>query len=724
MFAKNEIDAKGQLEQKLYSTPLNFSTILAPEIILLSQQIKQLFTITYDNIANLLSNNGVISYKTVVQPLIDLDLYTTTAKNLCTFPKHTHTDETIREASVKADTELEELMIACDQREDVFQVFRAYETTTYIQEQEQLHEEQKRFFEGIMQNYKRNGLYIDDLAIKIKVTELKQEIARLCIEFNHNVDEENSSFEISAAELTGLPASWFTKERELSAGVYKVTLKYPDLFPILDYANNRAIRQKIFAAYESRCEQENLPILKKILLLRHELANLLQFKTHADFITDISMANNSQTVSSFLNDMNHRFTPILEENLNGLTAFARAKEKDEHFKIQTYDMRYYMRLREEELCAINMEEIRDYFPLDQVINGTFRIYETLLGLKFIPRENSAIWHADIRYFDIYNYDHNQNESGEYIGGLFMDLHPREGKFAHAAAFSLQTRCDISHLTAIPGSKRDAISAMVCNFPKDENIPFDDVVTYFHEFGHIMHFSCSDTFLAAHSADNTETDFVEAPSQMLENWCYQPAALQLLSAHYQNKQPLPQEIMVKLSALDKLHAGYTYKRQLLYGIFDFSIHSLSLDKLDTLDLKQYFNELMASILLLEANNATPASFAHLVSGYDAGYYGYLMSKTYAIDMFATMFQHDPLSAEQGALYRKYILKPGASKDGVDLLRDFLGRDPKIDAFVNQYGIAVASVNEPTRKHGGFFASLDTKRQRSEEVSESIKCGFDA
>ena len=548
---------------------------------------------------------------------------------------------------------------------------------------------------------------------KEKITQIKQKISALSIEFQRNIEEDDTFFVMPASELDGLPKSWFTKEREVSPGMYKVTLKYPDLFPILDYAKNRSTREKIFSAFETRCERENLLILKEVLELRNELAQLLGYKTFAAYVAEERMVRDSKTVRVFLDDMNQRFTPLLERNLRELTSFARAKEQDDTLQLEIFDMRYYMRWRAEEACSINMEEIKKYFPQEKVINGTLSIYEQLLGLRFVQRENENAWHPDVKYFDVYNNDEVSGTLGEKIGGFYLDLYPRDGKYAHAEAGTLQSGCDISHISGIPSDRAPCFAVMLCNFPRNENLPFDDVKTFFHEFGHVMHCLCTHTKLLQHEFENTERDFIEAPSQMLENWCYEPEALRKLSAHTETQQPLPLEVAQQLRNRARMHAGYTYKRQLNFGHFDFNVHDMSTEELRELDIKSYANQLRCRLLQLPVlDTCFPASFDHLLGGYEAGYYGYLLSLTYAADMYATVFQGDPLSSESGRRYRRYILAPGASRDGMDMIVDFLRRKPELTAFLRDAGLDEPAREQQKRTSMRLFdgAALESSTKR--------------
>ncbi len=672
------------LAQELFETKLDFSDITAEVIRGYMFRIKKCYQETYDAVASLKKTPEKISFATAVQPLLDVEIYTQKARALCTFPQHVHQKEEVRDESEKAEEEFKDFLIECEQRYDVFEVLRYYETEIYQKEQEKLDEEEQLAFTDIMEEYKRNGLYIEDPEKRNALKKIKQEIEALATEFQANLNKDDTSFEKTAEELKGLPEDWLADPaRKLPNGKYKVTLKYPDFFPIMEYAQHRQLRKDMYIAFETRCEEKNIPILKRIVELRHMAAQMLDYKTHAEYIAETRILETEDKVSDFLNTMNQRFTPLLEKNLHELTQFARNYEKNDSFTLQIYDMRRYLRLREEAMFNIDMNEIKKYFPLEKVVSGTLQIYQDLLGLRFIKKNNKASWHPDTLCYDVFD-----QASQIRIGNFTLDLHPRTGKFGHAAAFPHALSCDISHITNLPRQRQENIAALVVNFPKD-NFSFDDVVTFFHEFGHIMHFMCSKAKLTCYHADKTETDFVEAPSQMLENWCYEPAVLRMISAHPDTQQPLPADIALKLKEKDKLHAGYFYKRQLLYGIFDAKLYTLPIETLRSMDIKEFFQQLQQSILHLPVvpEACVPANFCHSVDGYDFGYYGYLLSESYAADMYDTVFSANPLSKEAGSHYRRCILEPGSTKEGMELLKDFLGgREPKLDAFLQQCGLS--------------------------------------
>jgi len=681
-FQKTKIEA---IKNELLNLKLDFSRITISDINRYCGFIDELYANAYNEIGDLKYNAKEVNFKNAVQPLIDLDIYIAKAQSLCTFPQYSSTDKELRDKSAEAMEHLENLAIKYQYHERTYQVLKKYEANNFIKESKSLDSEEIILFKNTMDQYKRNGLEIEEKETKEEVLSIKKKITELTVQFDKNLGEDTTSFEFKKNELEGLPKSWFTKEREIKKDIYKVTLKYPDVFPVLDYANNRKVREKIYTAFQSRCEKENMPILKELLFLRQKLSSLLGFESHAEFATHDKLLKNPAEVNKFLSDMNKKFEPLIDKNIEDLEQFARVQTGDLSFKLYGFDVNYYKRLREEKHFNINVEELREYFPYHKVISGTLQIYQDILGLKFEKYGEAKVWHEDVMAYKVYN-----NESGkskELLGEFYLDLYPREGKFTHAAMFPLVLGCDVSSVTKSPNSRDININAMLCNFEKGKNVSFEDAVTFFHEFGHVMHMTCSKTKLAACHADHVEGDFIEAPSQMLENWCYDARVLKLLSEHSETKKPLPEEIALKLKQKANMHAGYTYKRQLLYGIFDYSIYCMNSDELQKLNIKKYFKELQKIILKIDPikDSCQPASFAHTVSGNDAGYYGYLLSETYCADMYKTHFKENPLSKTAGMKYRKQILEPGSSKTGMELLKNFLGREPSIEPFIESLGL---------------------------------------
>jgi len=666
------------LQQNLYAVPLDFSSLTAEKIKAYLDQINATTKATSDAVASATD----LSFATVIQPQINLEIAQQAAVAMVRVSMFIHPDKAVREASSAAVEELEKFSIEQAQRQDVYAVFNKYLQTKYAAEASQLTLEETRYIEETNIEYKRSGLSSASAETCKQVTKIKQRLSELETKFQDNVNNVNTSFEYRKADLLGLPEDWFSEERLVRDDVYRVTLKYPDVFPILDYCKNRVVRAKISTELHSRCAAENLPLLLEALQLRQQLAAILGYANYANYASELRMVKSAANIGQFISDMNNRFEPLLKENLHDLTAFARTVEGDQQFALKLHDMRYYMKLREKQLCDVDHKSIAEYFNVDKITSGTLDIYQSILGLKFEQYSTNITWHKDVQFYRV-----RDAITNEMLGDFALDLYPRDGKYNHAAVFDLAHGCELVNFTGQHNTKQGHACVMVCNFPKNEGVSFDEVSTFFHEFGHMMHQICSSTQLCAYNGLSTETDFVEAPSQMLENWCYDPRVLQKLSAHKTTGMPIPQAMVQKIWDAERLHAGYFNRRQVMYATLDFTLHNFSGDQLKHLDLRQVEKQIFENILGLPHDDqlCIAAGFDHIIGGYAVGYYGYMYSNVIALDMFATKFAHNPLDPAAGKAYRKYILEPGSTKDGDQLVRDFLGREPKLDAFLAHCGL---------------------------------------
>uniref|UniRef100_A0A183AL25 Peptidase_M3 domain-containing protein n=1 Tax=Echinostoma caproni TaxID=27848 RepID=A0A183AL25_9TREM len=365
--------------------------------------------------------------------------------------------------------------------------------------------------------------------------------------------------------------------------------------------------------------------------------------------------------------------------------------------LEPWDFRYYMNLAKEKDYAVDQQKLKKYFPLKAVKSGVLRLYQHLLGLTFAQVETTNVWHPDVEMYSVTDADSNT-----LLGYFYLDLHPREGKYSHAAVFDLQMSC-LRQISGASGECENnvehqvAVSAMVANFtgPGTEQEPayllHDEVETFFHEFGHLMHQICARSELALFSGTRVETDFVECPSQMLENWVWTEEGLKALLGDNLTSS-MPKDEMDKLLKSRNANAGTFYARQLLLAAFDQAIHTNRWKD----DPQEVFVELSRRIVEIDPTPGTcmPASFQHLASGYDARYYGYMVSYSvwslvYSADLYESRFRHAPdggcLSPTVGREYREKILKPGGTKDAIDMLRDFLGREPNKKAFFKLLGV---------------------------------------
>ena len=622
----------------------------------------------------------------VLRRLIALDRDMTTEEHPLEFAQQCAVDKSVREASLKATQRLDDFGVEIRMRKDVFDNLVALGEKRDLLDS--LTAEERRFFDKEIIAGRRNGLHLPE-DTRNKVKDVKKNIAKLATKFNANMNEDTSFVEIDEVDLAGVPDDLVKTFERTASGKCKVTMKYPHFFPVSRKCRVPETRRKVEVAYQSKCMAENTPILEEIIRLRQEQAQLLGYKNHAAYVQELRMAKNPETVAEFLSDLATKLKPLWTAESDEMLRIK--KEECEKFgyefngKLDFWDARYYMNKVEELKYSVDQEKLKEFFPLDTVTKGLFAIYQDLLGLKFVQMENANAWFEDVQLFRV-----DDVKSGETLGYFFLDLHPREGKYGHYAIFNLQPSC----LDDSREKRQVGVCAMMCNFTKPTAdkpalLQHGEVETYFHEFGHVMHMLCSKTETAKFGGTHVERDFVEAPSQMLENWVWEEEALKKMSGHYKDASEIPRELLDKLTASRKANAGGFNLRQIVLATFDQRIHCVSdAESAAKVDTQRLFSDIYKDIVGLSPieNTNMPASWGHMV-GYDAQYYGYLWSEVYSYDMFESRFRKEGLlNAAVGADYRAKILQPGGTKDAIDLLRDFLGREPSKAAFLKAKGLS--------------------------------------
>lgn len=592
------------------------------------------------------------------------------------FLKYVSVSSTVRAAANDCETLLGQFGVETYSSEDLYAAVKSYAA-----KRETRGGEDARLLEKELLEFRRAGLDLPKQT-REEIKSIRTKLVELEAAFGKNLNESKDFALFTKEQLLGAPDD-FIERLEKVDGQYKVTLDYPDYFPFMENVQVGASRKVLEGKFNDRAARENLPLLKEVLALRRKAAKLMGYPTHAAFVLEDRMAKDTKTVRGFYERLVKKLRPLAQDELKVLVALKYAFEGPLYDgRINAWDYRFYDNALKKAKYSVDAQLIKEYFPADLVTEQMLAVYQRILGLKFRQVPGAASWHPDVKLYEI-----TDAAGGEPVGYFYLDLFPREGKYKHAAAFTLiQAR-------ALPdGRYQKPVSAMEANFNKPAPgkpslLTHDEVETFFHEFGHIMHQTLTKAHHARFSGTSVARDFVEAPSQMLENWVWDPAVLSQLSGHYRDRsRKLPKDLLERMIAAKNVNSGLYHLRQVLFGAVDQLYHTDP-----PADTTKAYGYLMKEVSLIPMSEGThpEASFGHLM-GYDAGYYGYLWSKVYAQDMFSRFEEAGgPLDAAVGRLYRKEILEAGSSRDEMDSLKAFLGRAPREDAFLRSIGLKTGS-----------------------------------
>lgn len=598
-----------------------------------------------------------------------------------TFYQHVSPSKDVRDASNKAEKIINDYSIESSQREDVYKSFQTLLDTVDLTA---LNPETKRYLEKTVKEFKRNGLSLakEDRA---KVKDIQMKLSDLSLKFSKNLGENTEFILFTKEELDGVPQDVLSQFEEVD-GKLKMTFKYPDIIPVTKYAKNSETRKRAFLGDQGK-NVENGPLLEEAVSLRKQMAKILGYNNFADYVLEQKMAKDTKTVMDFLNALNEKLRPLGLKERESLMALKKQdlESKGLPFDDEYYiwDHKYYDNMLLEKEYQIDEQKIAEYFPMDSTISKMLSFFEKLFNLKFVEQlEDKSIWHEDCKQFAVWNTDDPTKD--QFVGWTLFDLHPRDGKYGHAANFGMSPG-----FTNAQGERVYPVTALVCNFSKPTKekpslLKHDEVTTFFHELGHGIHDLMGKTQYAKFHGTSVSWDFVEAPSQMLEYWTWSPKELSALSSHYKTGEPIPSELVSQLIKTKHVNGGLFNLRQLHFGLFDMILHSSA----DDFDLTKFWNELRQDTTLL-SNGDTDSkgfqSFGHIMGGYQAGYYGYLWSQVFAADIYYTKFQKDPMNTSNGVMYRDIVLARGGSRDEMDNLKELLGREPNNEAFSKELGL---------------------------------------
>ena len=584
-------------------------------------------------------------------------------------------DKTVRGAADQLREALEKYEIELGFHEDLYGAVTTYADTA---EARSLTGEAQRLLEWTLRDYKRDGFGLPPEQ-RGRVRELKQRLVELEILFRRNIDAYDDAILVRREELAGLPQTYIeglrTEERNGDT-FYRVSLDYPEMYPFLDNAESEALRRELMIKNYRKGGLENVELLEEAIGVRDELARLLGYESWAAYVLELRMAKTPTAVRGFLADLGAKVEPKRARDVEAMREAKRAHTGDPTAEVQLWDWRFYHNYLLKTRYAVDDFEVAKYFPLDAVLGGLFETMQTLLNVRFEAVAPANTWHEDVKLYGVRDVVDDSE-----VAYFYMDLFPRPNKYGHAAAFTL-----LGGRALVDGSYQKPVSAIVANFTKPtESQPsllrHTEVVTLFHEFGHILHQTLTRTGRLHFSGTRTERDFVEAPSQMLEHWVWRPEVLTSFSRHVETGALLPQDLLASMLAAKNLDSGVFATRQLYFAELDMAYHGEGAVK-DTTSIARELHPIAG--FTAPEDTYWQAGFGHLF-GYDAGYYGYKWSEVFADDMFTRFEEVGPLNVALGLEYRRVVLERGGSVDGDVLVREFLGREPNSEAFLKNLGL---------------------------------------
>ena len=678
-----------------YSLPL-FSQI-KPEHV--EPAIDTILAVSRRMLQDLLASTGNYTWDNLLHPLEELD---ERLRRAWSPVNHLHAvaDNTeLRDAYNKCQPKLTEYATEMGQNETLYNAYRGIAASNACA---QFSQAQKKIIDNALRDFRLTGIDLP-AADQQRFKELKQQLAQLETRFEENLLDATQSWTMhiqTPARLAGLPesAQAFAAQNARQAGRdgWLFTLDFPSYYPVMQYAADRSLREEMYIAYVTRASElgpgagkwDNGNIMQEILALRYRMARLLGFKNFAEQSLVRKMAGSADTVFGFLHDLAAKSRPVAAQEFQELSVFTR-----EHYQItelQAWDLAYYSEQLRRYKFAFSQEELRPYFPVDQVLQGMFTLVGRLYGLTIKRRSGVDTWHADVRYYDIFD------KKGELRGGFYLDLYARQNKRGGAWMDECLVRKQYH------GISRSPVAYLTCNFTPPVGadpslLTHDEVITLFHEFGHgLQHMLTRIDYPGVAGINGVPWDAVELPSQIMENWCWEKEVLALISGHYQTNAPLPADLYEKLLQTKTFQTGMQMVRQLEFALFDFHLHHDG-EPGGAGAIQHLLDDIrrQVAVIIPPEYNRFQHSFSHIFAGgYAAGYYSYKWAEVLSADAFSMFEENGIFSEATGQQFMTTILEQGGAREPMDLFVEFRGRKPSIGALLRHSGILTVDTRSAT------------------------------
>lgn len=667
-----------------------FSTIRSEHV---EPAVSQLIEEGRQQLKNLLETLKQPSWKNLVEPLEEQGDKLDQAWSPVSHLNSVANNDELRKAYTASIALLTDYSTEFSQNEGLY---KAYQQLADSPEYAQLSQAQRQTIDNALRDFRLGGVALNE-ADKKRYGEIQKRLSELSTQFSNNVLDATQAWykQFDTAEpLAGLPESALAQAAQAAAqknlSGYVITLDFPSYYAVIMYADNRVLREEIYTAYVTRAsangkkadgssaaEWDNTAIIAETLALRHELAQLLGFNNYAERSLASKMAESTDQVLKFLNKLAQKSKPYAERDYAELKDFAAAQGCAD---LQAWDTTYYSEKLRVEKYSISQEELRPYFPAETVIAGMFKVVQRLFGIEVKQESAFDSYHPDVRYYSIY-------KNGARIASFYLDPFARDKKKGGAWMADCRVRRKTAKGIQLP------VAFLTCNFtPPVGDTPslltHDEVTTLFHEFGHGLHHMLTQIDVAAVSGINgVAWDAVELPSQFMENWCWEPEAIPLISGHYQTGEPLPQALLDKMLAAKNFQSGLQMIRQIEFSLFDFRLHT-EYNPQAPKAAQDVLNEIRAQVAVIKppAFNRFENSFSHIFAGgYAAGYYSYKWAEVLSADAYSRFEEEGIFNQKTGESFLTEILQQGGSKAPMELFKNFRGREPQIDALLRHSGI---------------------------------------
>jgi thimet oligopeptidase len=619
-----------------------------------------------------------VSFKSTVVALDDLTYQAGLAANKATIIKETNTNPAMRTAAEGAVKAFQDWAVGIDYREDVYKAIKAFADTN-----PKLTGEDEKLLKETLRDYRRAGLDLPPDQRK-EVEQLRKELSKLGTDFDTNIVKATAPVMFTKADLDGVPES-FLASPGIKTGddVFTVMANVTWQFnTVEENAKSEATRRQLYVIRETLAKDTNVPVLNQMVALRNKIALRLGYKSWDDYQTEVKMAKTRANAEKYISDLVSGIQPKFGSEVGELQKLKAADTNDPNARIMVWDWRYYTNQRNKQNYDVDKEALRAYFPFQKVLDGMFNIYQNIFGLKFEKIVAPYKWIGDLQLYMV-----TDSGTGEPLGMFYLDMFPREGKFNHFAQFDV-----ISGKLLPDGKYQRPTVALLCNFPpatadQPSLLTHQDVETLFHEFGHALHSIVTRAKYGRFAGTHVPGDFVEAPSQMLQNWVWDKKVLDTFAADYRDPtKKIPAEIIKKMNDAKLANAGVLYRRQFAFASLDLALHNQHPEDA-AYDCVGISNPILEKVFLpIDPSTTFVTYFGHL-NGYDAGYYGYAWADAIAADM-ATVFEKAKdgyLDKQAGMKLRREIYEPGDSRDVNVSIEKFLGRKQSIQPFLKKIGI---------------------------------------